>query len=604
MPEPEVTAQPEEAPVSRLGKARLGVFSGMVCAGACAWSLNMVSFLHAKEFVFCLGMAILAVLSLFRPLSEPRRAGHAPLGVLACAVLLALLALATDRAGPATLVWLSRALVIVLPVWLVSDLLQRRAAFAWACGALVMSGVLVSSLAVLQYLGAAPLLFPVFPGYEQPAYSVFGNQDLLGGYAALSLALAVSMLLRGVYGVFPQSRPMAWFCALSLIPLAGGLLVSMSRSAWLAAAVGGFFAVPWRALFQERMRGAFSRRHALLFLPVVVTVLAAALLAPAVSRRVGDSFNGGDVGYRVRLWLWAGAAEMTATHPVTGVGWGNYGFNSPKYLGRVLWRPGGEQYFRNELHADNAHSEPLEFFAENGIAGGGVLAAVLLVSFVLKRWFWRGSGWLPPSVSRGPLVALAVFSLFNAALHSAPHALAGLMLAAGGGWCCAAHARCGPPVRPSIRRAVRAALAAGVAAVAVFHVYGVVVPSVLLRRAESAHLAGGPDAEEGYLAALRLGIDRSQAHEDHAILLIDRGRYGEALAELEMAGEGIDTGRLHLLRALCHEALGNGPAAFDSAVECVFRWPGNRRAWELLLRHAPPALAPAWRERSGRWISP
>lgn len=130
----------------------------------------------------------------------------------------------------------------------------------------------------------------------------------------------------------------------------------------------------------------------------------------------------------------------------------------------------------------------------------------------------------------------------------------------------------------------------------------VIVPSHRLRLAENAHMAGDPAAESLYQQVVSTRPIPPQAHEDYAILLFDQGRHMEALEQLEKAGWNLDTGRVHLLRAECLLVLDRNMEAFDSAVECVFRWPGNARAWEMVTATAPEEAREKWLTRRARWL--
>ncbi|MCC6145636.1 MAG: O-antigen ligase family protein, partial [Candidatus Hydrogenedentes bacterium] len=340
-----------------------------------------------------------------------------------------------------------RVLFILLTPLLGYDLLANPAWQTRIKQCIIAAGVLAALLGILQYLGLVPFLFPVFPNYTQPVYSVFGNQDLFGGFLAISLTLAALQF-------FNQHRISAPGIVVPLV-LSIGLALSASRSAWLAAAAGILTAILM----------ARPPRRRLFYGALALVLLAAGLAFVAPEQTVGrvlETFSAGDDGGRLRLWFWDGTWRMFASSPWFGKGLGNFAFYSPRYLGAALLAPGGERHAWNELHTDNAHCDPLERLAETGVLGA------LLVLWMLARLLrCRREEW-------APLVTLAVFCLFNAAFQSAPHALAGVLLA---GMLLSRRYEPGTP------RGLGAALTAGAAAAAsmALFLFAVFIPSYYLR---------------------------------------------------------------------------------------------------------------------------
>jgi O-antigen ligase len=542
-----------------------GEHSGRISAGyavclilvlsAAAWSFHMVSFDHAKMTVLVLPLPLMAGLAARR-------------GTLTAGI----------RAFLPVWIWLAAALCISRPAFYpyaaeealrVAVLLLFAAAICDFCrvapwkerilSALLLSADVVALLALSQYLGITLFLFPRFETYTQPIYSVFGNQDLLGGYLAIFLPLRTHRLLTG------SSRRIDQILLFAVTLLA--LALSGCRSAWLAAACGTALAIPWRRLTFRALA------------PVLGTGLAAAGLAlllrgPELIRRVIGTFGQTDTGGRARLWFWDAALRMIGDHGISGAGLGHYGYYSPAYQGAALHAPGGEKLYHNLLHTVHAHNEALEYVAETGL----LAAAAIVMIWRLRKGRDR--------IAAACLLTLIVFSLFNAALHSAPHALAGLIFAAmllpgrPDNGPCAAETRSVPArkLRQGLFSAAALIIAAG-------WVYAVLIPGWLLREAEDIHIAGG-SAEEQYRRALAWPWPAPEAAEELAMYLMDRERYAEALPLLRLALDGIDTGRIHLLLGRAHHATGDKAAAAASMRACLFRWPAYEEAWRFLFVRA------------------
>jgi hypothetical protein len=77
-----------------------------------------------------------------------------------------------------------------------------------------------------------------------------------------------------------------------------------------------------------------------------------------------------------RLTLWRGALKMLATHPLLGVGPGNFRLMFGSYLNRAFWD--------QRMHANNTY---LEMFADMGILGGVTFLFLIVASL---RVAWRG----------------------------------------------------------------------------------------------------------------------------------------------------------------------------------------------------------------------
>jgi len=424
----------------------------------------------------------------------------------------------------------------------------------WLLRFLIISCVVVGALALLQYFTVIDFLLPPFPGYTQRAYSVFGNQNLLGGYMAMGIALLASVLSR----VGRVSRTHFFLYLTAFVIMLGALLVSETRTAWLAAVAGGAWGIAQNGAFGRHRKAFFKHRGRILTVMLLIVLLVCAGI-PALMARISMTFSDTDVGANSRIWFWAGAAYMIKDMPSIGMGLGNYLYWSPRYQGKALE---SGNFYHNELHTVHAHSEPLEFLAETGIVGCLFLAVFVFMVFRRNRYETPG------------VVALTVFACFNTISHSPPHLFAGLLLS-------------GSVIMRNNSFPLLSRKVSGLLVVVVIAFFTVVytaitlIPSALLNRAEQAHVGGG-NPESFYLDALHWPWPNPQAHESYAIALMDASRFDAARIQLEYAAEGLDTGRVHLLQALCAEIAGDREAALYHARACLYRWPGNAVAKSLV----------------------
>ncbi|HIJ74576.1 MAG TPA: hypothetical protein HPP83_10790, partial [Candidatus Hydrogenedentes bacterium] len=333
-----------------------GVFlcAALICCPV-VYSFRLTSFLLAKEAVLWVCLCFCAASSMVRGrFSWGGYRAFLPLWVLVVVSGLFHLVLFPAKVPADVVTEITRWCALLVAAAFLCDLLRQRVWRRRLVNAWLFSAVLAAGLGLLQFANAISFLFPTFPGYTQRAYSVFGNQDLLGGYSAMAIPLCANRVLR--------RRPGPRCALLAMAILTPALLLSGSRSAWLAAVLGLIVAVPYRNLR--------FRPTALLCSVTIALVAATALLVPdATTSRIRNTAAEQDEGGRIRLWIWNGTLRMVRDVPWFGIGPGNYPYWSPRYLGEALRAPGGEQHRHNELHVRNAHSEPLEIFAETGVIG-------------------------------------------------------------------------------------------------------------------------------------------------------------------------------------------------------------------------------------------
>jgi len=539
---------------------------GAVLLAPLAFSLHLLSFLHAKELAYALALVLLAALA--RP---TRDTGSIPRWIVVLLCWLTLVALFAIASGPhfrAPLDKWARAVLVItffLAAW---NALHRTDRLLWLWRALWGSGALAAVLGLLQYFHLLDAWLPVFPHYDQRMYSVFGNQDLLGGYLALTLPFALATAVRG-----SRTERFAALAALGLMFPA--LLLSGARSAWLAggiAALGLLLVEAWP-------RGGDAQRNpragrALLVLLVVAAVVATPWWLP----RASGTFGANDTGGNLRIWFYAGTTHMLQAHPWLGVGFGQFGYHSPAHLGAVLHAPGGGDYARNELFTDHAHSDPLETLAEVGVFGVALLIAMLV-------WALRGARIRPGATAAfASVVALLVLSLFNPTLHSAPHALVGL-------FSLAALLDVAPAKRITLRPLLGFA-----PLLAALWLYTTLLPSARLARLEDARLAPC-DGLAAYETLLHRFHGPPQAYEGALYAAMDCAYPGQESSpdkRLEMliaaGARSNDTGTFHRAIARYFVRVGVTVRAGEAYRKVLERWPDNAEAKAFLeSATAPPA---------------
>lgn len=503
---------------------------------AVAWSISLISFMDAKQLVLWAGVLALCAAG------TAARSGR---GFAAWAPAWTGLAVATAAtfatgafplfAGLESL----RLTALLLFASLAWPLLRTARSEQGLLAAIAAAAILCAALALFQRAGALHSWFPPYAHYDQPMYSVFGNQGLLAAYLACGLvALA---------GLRTPARPLHRLArGAGAIILLTAIVLAESRAAWLGIAAGGITlgaqnAISWR------------RAAAWAAIAIALAILLHAAGLSALATRLANTGGPGDDGGNTRAWIVRASLDLAAAHPFTGVGLGQYARHIPEPLGARATPALGESAERVTYHA---HFDLLEVGCETGILG------LVFAVWLALRFRARAAGAL------ACLAAMAAMSFLHPLWYSPPHALAGLLLLG----CNLRGPRSRRARLPGFaRRSLTVSLAiAGSLTYIVFALY----PSYLLCRAEDRHLAGLP-AGDAYARATAAWGAPPEAFESRGIWALEQRDYAGADRACTRARAGLDTGRIHLLSAQAKAALGDGGGACRHYVQARQRWPFN-----------------------------
>lgn len=225
-------------------------------------------------------------------------------------------------------------------------------------------------------------------------YGLADHPNVLGGILAaggLAVGLA-SIRLRAPRAILP---------AAVVIVASVALFVTFSRSAWLAAAVGGLVAV---AMLAARRDGAAVRRVGVLGAISAAGVLLVAIpLAPYLATRLEPGRD--DVALEARsvderAALATAAMRVVAAHPITGVGAG--------VLPTAIRAAEPDFAFSYQP----AHLVPLTVAAEVGLAGGAAWIVAAVAAWILA-WRVRRTWTRELVAASAAVAALTVVSLFD-----------------------------------------------------------------------------------------------------------------------------------------------------------------------------------------------
>jgi O-antigen ligase len=242
------------------------------------------------------------------------------------------------------------------------------------CEAIHASAGLVALIGLGQHLRLSPLPIPAIsvPG------STFGNRNVAAEAVAMAIPFGFGLLGFGETQGLAPSRTRRRMIALFLVLEVGYLAVARARGAWIGGALG-------IAIFFALRRPRLSRA-------TVAVVAATAMLAVAgaaipgrwtahdardvkrfesATRVVHDAVDPSSPVARTRLALWRRTWALYRSHPLAGIGAGNFPVLFPLYAEPNATEDG---VLSPTAVPRRAHNDLLERLAESGPFG---LAALL-----------------------------------------------------------------------------------------------------------------------------------------------------------------------------------------------------------------------------------
>jgi O-antigen ligase len=264
-------------------------------------------------------------------------------------------------------------------------------ALRWAAGALIVGGLFAVFCQVIQLFHLEVRVSPLVVAYnvavERRPFGNMAQANHLATYIAFAMAGALFLV---------QTRRIAvsiWFLVSTIFAV--GLALTVSRGPWLQMGVI-VVAGLWMAFAQTRDQSQLRRGKREWIIPIALAVLFFVVnavirwanvhyhleLGQSAAERFQDA---GQIAPRLALWKYGWT--MFKTHPLLGVGWGEF----PSYQYEFAKQLGGVEI------ANNSHDIFIDLLAKTGLIG---LAIVL---FGLITWLVR--------VVRAPQSSARVFGI-------------------------------------------------------------------------------------------------------------------------------------------------------------------------------------------------
>ena len=238
-------------------------------------------------------------------------------------------------------------------------------ALRWAAGALIVGGLFAVFCQVIQLFHLEVRVSPLVVAYnvtvERRPFGNMAQANHLATYIAFAMAGALFLV---------QTRRLAvsiWLLVSTIFAV--GLALTVSRGPWLqmgVIVVAGF----WMAFAQMRSQPQLRRSNREWLIPIALAVLffvVNALIRWAnvryhleLGQSAADRFkDAGQIAPRLALWKYGWT--MFKTHPLLGVGWGEF----PSYQYELVKTLGGVEI------ANNSHDIFIDLLAKTGLIGVG-----------------------------------------------------------------------------------------------------------------------------------------------------------------------------------------------------------------------------------------
>ncbi|MBN2585041.1 O-antigen ligase family protein [Patescibacteria group bacterium] len=224
------------------------------------------------------------------------------------------------------------------------------------------------------------------------AHGTLPHANVLGGYLTVSLAIMWPLL----FGTGKKISQVAWWliAGVGLI----GLILSLSRSAWVMLIVGGVAVCAWLvwkhcARFWSGLKSGW---------PVILAVIVIILTQwqAIVPRWSSDPDLVEQISVNSRIVQWEEFKKIYGLHTITGVGVGQYFLNvwQPEATANWQYRSdlGGWSYSsaKSLNYYQPVHDVYLLALAELGPIGLGLLLWIIGAAVYLTiRLWWRASVW-------------------------------------------------------------------------------------------------------------------------------------------------------------------------------------------------------------------
>jgi tetratricopeptide (TPR) repeat protein/O-antigen ligase len=239
-------------------------------------------------------------------------------------------------------------------------------------------GFVASIYGILQYLGIELIWPKILNPFGGRCVSTFGNPNFLSSYLILLFPISFAYYLINKPGVWMLILMLTYFCA---------LLATLTRSSWLGLAVSLAVFIIFLFIKQKDIFYQKQKKVVILGLLLIATFFSwpkspIGETTPKPFQRITEIKslveNKTYSPAHQRLMIWLCGFDMIKEKFFTGKGWGLYELFYPFYQGKYLFL---EKMRSLRTHANNAHNEIIEVWAQTGTIGLGLYLLFLTILF-------------------------------------------------------------------------------------------------------------------------------------------------------------------------------------------------------------------------------
>jgi O-antigen ligase len=276
--------------------------------------------------------------------------------------------------------------------------LKRPAQLVLLIRAVALGASVVAGYALIQWIGLDPIWT------EQPTFRV---SSTIGQPNALGAFLAFTMILTLVAAATSKGLPKQATWVFGASVQATALVLTVSRGAYIAAAVGICMLVFYGALHARQLL-----RQLAIFLIVVASMATTLLIVSDTARDAASQISGrmsaitevSEAGsVRMHLDLWRVAGAIIADHPILGTGPDTYAVVFPSYRDATLSTDRAAVF--RPLRVESPHNALLAVAVGSGLFALAFFLGILAVSY-RQLWMARADSALLGVVATGVAGAL------------------------------------------------------------------------------------------------------------------------------------------------------------------------------------------------------